>query len=125
MIAEGHTSLARDNRFERSSLNFIRSLIYNDLAFAVPLFDFAKKYTHQGPIQARQRRAVEMAFNDSTDIGKLTISVCGWLVELTSAAHGTIAVVVGMALEFPIVRHLMNPPGCVGNNKGTKDMQIY
>jgi hypothetical protein len=63
-----------------------------------------------------------MTFNDSANVGKLTISVRGWLVELTSAAHRTIAVVVGMALELPIVRHLVNPPSHADDNK---DKQIY
>ena len=103
MIAEGHACLARNNGFEGSTLCFVGSLIYDDLAFAVPLFDFPREYTHQAPIQAGDRRAVEMALNDGTDIGELTISVRGWLVELTSAAYGAIAVVIAMALEFPTV----------------------
>ena len=43
-------------------------------------------------------------------LSKQTISVCRGLVELTAATHRTIAVVVGMALEFPIVRHVFGPP---------------
>jgi hypothetical protein len=45
MIAEGYTCLARDNCLESSTLSFIRSLIYDDLAFAVSLFDFVREYT--------------------------------------------------------------------------------
>ena len=75
--------------------------------------DLARKFAKQRPIQVRQRRTIEVTFNDSADVSKQTISVCRGLIELTSATHRTIAVVIGMALEFPIISHVFGPPGFI------------
>ena len=110
MVAEWRACPTRYERFERVPLSLVRPLVDNDLALAVSLFDLARKFAKQRPLQVRQRRAIEMTFNDSADVSKQTISVCRGLVELTAATHRTIAVVVGMALEFLIVRHVFGPP---------------
>jgi hypothetical protein len=110
MIAEGHARLARDDRFKRTPLSVVRSLVDNDLALTFSLRDLIGKYANQRPIQARERRVVEMALDNGADVGEVTITMCRGLVELTAAAHGTIAIVVGMAHEFPIVRHFGNLP---------------
>src|SRR5712691_9769040 len=105
MIAEGFARLARDDRFESDALRVVRTLIDHDLALTVSLRDLPGEYAKQRPLQARERRVVEVAFDDSPDIGELTVAMCRGLIELTAAAHGTIAVVVGMAHEFPLVSH--------------------
>ena len=87
MVAEWPACLTRYNRFESDPLGLVRPLVDNDLALAVSFLDLGGEYAEQRPIQARQRRAIEMTCNDGADIGKLTISVCRRLVELTPAAH--------------------------------------
>jgi hypothetical protein len=69
------------------------------------------EFANQCPIQACERRVIEMAIDNVADVGEVTIAMCRRFVELTAAAHGTIAVVVGMALEFPLVRQFANLPG--------------
>jgi len=110
MIAEGFARLPRDYRFKSNALSVVRSLVDHNLALTVSLCNLAEEYAKQRPIQACERRVVEMAFDNGADVGELTIAMCRGLVELTAAAHGTIAVVVGMAHEFPLVRHLGNLP---------------
>jgi hypothetical protein len=56
-------------------LSSIRTFVDNDLAFAVSLLDFARPLVQRRPIQPRERRIVEMAFNDVTDEGRLTIAM--------------------------------------------------
>ena len=75
MIAEQLAFLARDNRFESNPLSLVCPLVNNYLALAVSLFDFVWEYTKQRPIQARERCVFEMTFNDSADVGEITISV--------------------------------------------------
>ena len=87
MVAEWPACLTRYNPFESNPLSLVRPLVDNDLALAVSFFDLAGEYAEQRPIQARQRRAVEMTCNDGSDIGKPTISMCRGLVKLTPAAH--------------------------------------
>src|SRR5437899_10389081 len=111
MIAEGFARLARDDCLESPTLSVVRSLVDHDLALTVSLRDLAGEFAKQRPIQARERRVVEMAFENGDDVCELTIAMCRRLVELTAAAHRTIAVVVGMALEFPLVRHFFNLQG--------------
>lgn len=111
MIAEGLARLARDDCLESTTLSVVRSLVDHHLALAVSLRNLAGEFADQRPIQARERRVVEMPFDDAADVGELTIAMCRRLVELTAAAHRTIAVVVGMALEFPLVRHLLTSKG--------------
>ena len=110
MIAERFARLARDDRFKRSTLSVIRSLVDHNLALTVSLRDLIGEYAKQRPIQARERRVVEMPFDNGADVGELTIAMCRGLVELTAAANGTIAIVVGMAHEFPLVSHFGNLP---------------
>ena len=92
MIAERHACLTRDNRFKSKPLSLVRPLVDNDLALAVALRYLSGKYAEQRPIQTRERSVVEMTLNDGTDVGEVTIPVCRGLVELTTAAHGTITV---------------------------------
>ncbi len=108
MIAEGFARLARDDRFKSNPLSVVRSLVDHNLALSVSLRNLIGENAKQRSIQARERRVVEMAFDNGADVGELTIAMCRWLVELSAAAHGTIAVVVGMAHEFPLVRHFGN-----------------
>ncbi len=110
MIAEGFARPARDDSFKSDPLSVVRSLVYHNLALTVSLRDLAEENAKQRPIQARERRVVEMAFDNGADVRELTIAMCRGLVELTAAAHGTIAVIVGMAHEFPLVRHFGNLP---------------
>jgi hypothetical protein len=46
-----------------------------------------------------------MAFDDVADEGRLTIAVGARQIELATAIDLAIAVIVGFALEFPLVRH--------------------
>ncbi len=110
MIAEGFARLARDDRFKSNPLSVVRALVDHNLALGVSLRHLIGEYAKQRPIQARERRVVEMAFDNGAGVGELTIAMCRGLVELTATAHGTIAVVVGMAHEFPLVRHFGNLP---------------
>jgi ribosomal protein S7 len=105
MIAEGFARLARDDRFKSNPLSVVRSLVDHNLAPTVSVRDLIGEFAKQRPVQARERRVVEMALDNRADVGEVTIAMCRGLVELTTAAHGTIAVVVGMAHEFPLVRH--------------------
>ena len=54
-----------------------------------------------------------MAFNDIADEGRLAKAVGARQVELAAAIDGAIAVVIGFALEFPLIRHSSDPlPRC-------------
>jgi hypothetical protein len=110
MIAEGLACFPRDDRFKSNALSVVRSLVDHNLAPTFSLRDLIGEYAKQCPIQARERRVIEMALDNGADVSELTIAMCRWLVELTAAANGTIAVVVGMAHEFPLVRHFGNLP---------------
>ena len=66
-IAQGFAGLARDNRFKRGPLSVVGPLVDNDLALAVSLRDFAGPLVKRRPVQARERRVVEMAFNEVAD----------------------------------------------------------
>lgn len=68
------------------------------------------KQTNQRPVQSRQGSAIEMTVDDSAGVGKMTTAMCRGLVKLTPAANGTIAVVVRMVQEFPLIRHFGNLP---------------
>jgi hypothetical protein len=46
-----------------------------------------------------------MAFNEVADEGRLAIAVSARQVELATTVHGAIAVVIGFALEQPLIRH--------------------
>ena len=98
-IAEGRASLARDNRFERDPLSVIRTLVDNDLTLAIPLRDFSGPLVEPRPIQARERRIVEMALDDVADEGRLTLAMGARQIELATAIHGAITVIVGFAFE--------------------------
>jgi hypothetical protein len=56
-------------------LSVIRTFVDYDLAFAIPLLDFARPLVKSRPIQPRKRRIVEVTFNDVTDEGRLAIAV--------------------------------------------------
>jgi hypothetical protein len=90
-------------------LSGIRSLVNYDLALTVSVRDLAGEYAKQCPIQTCKRRIVKMPFDDGADVGELTITMCRGLVELTAAAHGTIAVIIRFALKYPLIRHLNAP----------------
>ena len=98
-IAQGFACLARDNRFQRDPLSVIRALVDDDLALAVSVRDFAGPLVKPRPIQARQRRIVEMALNDVADEGRLTLAMGARQIELATAIHGAITVIVGFAFE--------------------------
>ena len=51
-----------------------------------------------------------MAFNDVADEGRLTIAVGARQVELATAIHGAIAVIISFALEYPLICHFRDPP---------------
>jgi hypothetical protein len=80
-------------------LSFIRTLVNNDLAPAVSVFDFAGPLVQRRPVQACKRRIVEMALNDGADEGRLTIAVGTRQVELATTIHGATTVIVSLALE--------------------------
>jgi hypothetical protein len=50
-------------------LSFICTLVYYDLALAIPVLDLAGPLVKRSSVQARERRIVEMAFNDVADKG--------------------------------------------------------
>ncbi len=110
MIAQGFACAARDDRCKRNPLSCIRTLVDDDLAFALSLLDFARPFVQRRPIQPRERRTVEMAFDDVADEGRLAIAVGAGDVELAAAIHGAIAVVIGFALEKPCIAHLAASP---------------
>ena len=80
-------------------MSFIRALVDNDLAFAISILDLAGPLVKARPVQPRERRIIEMAFDDVTDIGRLTIAIGAGNIELTAAVDLAIAVVVSFALE--------------------------
>jgi hypothetical protein len=45
-----------------------------------------------------------MAFDDVADEGRLAIAVRAWQIELATAIDLAIAVIVGLAFEYPLVR---------------------
>jgi hypothetical protein len=53
-----------------------------------------------------------MAFDDVADESRLTIAVGARQVELAAAIYGAVAVVIGFALKYPLVRHSANPSFC-------------
>jgi hypothetical protein len=110
MIAQWFARPARDNCFKCSPLSFIRTFVDNDLAFAISLLDFARPLVQRRPIQPRERRIVEMAFNDVADEGRLAIAVGAGYVELATTVHSAIAVVVGFTLEKPFITHFVGSP---------------
>ncbi len=89
-------------------LGFIRAFVDNDLSLSVSLRDFPRPLVQPRPIQSSERRIVEVAFNDVTDEGRLTIAVRARQVELATAIHSAIAVIISFALEQPLISHL-NP----------------
>ena len=89
---------------------FVRALVNNDLARAAPIGDLAGTFVKAGLLQARQRRAVEMAFDDGARIGGLAIAVRAGQVELAAAVYGAITVIVRFALENPLIGHIEVPP---------------
>jgi hypothetical protein len=91
-------------------LSFIRTFVDNELAFAISLLDFARPLVQRRPIQPRKRCIVEMAFNDVPDEGRLAIAVGARQVELATAIHSAIAVIIGFALEQPLITHRVDPP---------------
>jgi hypothetical protein len=91
-------------------LGFIRTFVDNDLAFSIPLRDFAGPFVKCRPIQPRKRRIVEVTFNDVTDEGRLAIAVGARQVELATTIHSAIAVIIGFALEQPLITHRVDPP---------------
>ena len=115
MIAEGFARSTRDDRSQSSSLSIVRSLVDDNLTLTVSLRDLIGEYAKQRPIQARKRRVVEMAFDNATDVREMTIAMCRGLVELTAAAHGTIAVIVCFALEKPSICHFATTPKSVNS----------
>ena len=98
-IAQWFACPARDNCFKCDPLSFIRTFVDNNLAFAISLPDFARPLVQPRPIQPRERRLVEMTFNDVTDEGRLTLAVGTRQVELATTIHSAIAVIVSFALE--------------------------
>src|SRR4030095_12804063 len=74
--------------------------------FAVSLLDLAGPLVQRRPGQSSERRTVEMAFNDVAGVGRLAMAVGARQVELATAVHGAIAVVIGLALEKPFITHL-------------------
>ena len=81
MIAQRHAFFAREYRFESNPLSLISPLINNYLAFSVSLRDLVREYAKKCPIQSREWRIIEMAFNDGTNVGEITIPVCRGFVE--------------------------------------------
>jgi hypothetical protein len=69
-IAQRGTGLARDDCFKRDPLSFIGALVDNDLAPPVSFFYFAWPLVECRPIQACERRFIEIALNDVAD--------CNW-----------------------------------------------
>jgi hypothetical protein len=86
-------------------LSFVSTLVDNDLAFAISILDFARPLVKSRPVQAHERRTVEMAFDDVADKGRLTIAIGAGKIELTTAVDLAIAIVVSFALEQPLISH--------------------
>ncbi len=80
-------------------MRVIGTLVDDDLALAVSLREFTGPLVKPRPIQACERRIVEMAFNDVADEGRLTIAMGARQIELATAIHGAIAVIVSFAFE--------------------------
>ena len=91
-------------------MGFIRTFIDNNLALAISLRDFARILVKSGAIRPRKRRIVEMTFNDITGVGKLTIAVGARNIVLAAAIHSAVAVVIGFALEQPLITRFTDPP---------------
>lgn len=104
-IAQRDARLARNNRFESDPLPFIRTLVDHDLALAVSIFDLAGPLVKARPLEAREQRIVEVAFNNVANEGRLTIAVCTGQVELTTTIHSAITVIIRFALEDSSIRH--------------------
>jgi hypothetical protein len=51
-----------------------------------------------------------MAFDDVANERRLTIAMSAWQVELATAIHGAITVIVSFAFENPLIGHAANPP---------------
>jgi hypothetical protein len=68
-VAQGSACLARDDCFKRDALRLIRALVDDDLALAISLRDFTRPLVEPCPVQAGERRIVEMACDDITDEG--------------------------------------------------------
>ena len=90
-------------------MSFVRAFVDNDLAFPVSVLDLAGPLVQRRPIQRRERRIVEVAFDNFADESRLAISMGARQVELATAVHGAIAVVVGFAFEKPLVTHFVDP----------------
>jgi hypothetical protein len=80
-------------------LSFVRTLVDEDLAFAVSILDLAGPLVKCRPVQSNERRIIEIAFDDVADKGRLTIAVGAGKIELTAAVDLAIAVVLSFALE--------------------------
>ncbi len=91
-------------------MSFIRTFVDNDLAFAVSVRNFARPLVKPRPIQPRERRIVEVTFNDVTDEGRLTIAKSARQIELATTIHSAIAVIVSFALEEPLIYHFVDLP---------------
>ena len=91
-------------------MSFIRTLVDNNLAFAISLRDFARPLVQPGPIQPRDWRIVKMTFNEVTDLGKMTIAVGARYIVLAAAIHSAMTVIASFALEQPFISHFVDPP---------------
>src|SRR5688572_23749026 len=74
-IAQWFACPAGDDSFKRDPLRFIRTLVDDDLAPAVSVLDFTRPLVQPRPVQACDRRLIEVALNDVADEGRLTIAV--------------------------------------------------
>ena len=80
-------------------MNFVRTRVDNDLAFAISILDLAGPLIKSRPIQPHERRIIEMAFDDVADEGRLTIAVSARQIELATAVELAVAVIIGLTLE--------------------------
>src|SRR5262249_5986409 len=99
------TGFTRYNCFKRDPLSFVSTLVDNDLAFAICILDFARPLVKSRPVQAHERRTVEMALDDVADKGRLTIAIGAGKIELTTAVDLAFAVLLRLAYQQPLTSH--------------------
>jgi hypothetical protein len=66
-----------------------------------------------------------MTLDHLADERGLTIAMRARQIELASTIHGAIAVIVRLALEHPLVTHLVYPPGFLKKSMCNPDEFTY
>jgi hypothetical protein len=85
----------------------VRSLVDYDLTFAVSIRDLTRPLVKRCPIQPHKRSPVEIALDEVTNESRLTIPMGTREIELATAVHCAVAVVVRLAFENPLIGHVL------------------